>query len=72
MKRDREAAEAIGNYGEASQSGGSSDEADGGPIEISDDSTGVRKMRLPKLKSRQMPESSVDEDLLGLLPLWKG
>lgn len=62
MERDREAAEAIGNYGDASDSEGSSDEAGEGPIEISDDYTGASKKRPSKFKNRPMPESSEDGD----------
>ena len=62
LQRDREAAEAIGNFGDASSSCGSSDEADEGPIEILDDSTGATKRRPTKYKNnRPVLESSEGE-----------
>lgn len=61
-RRDRLAAEAIGSFENASLSGGSSDEANEGPVYISDESIGAKKKRPSKFKNRPLPELSDDDD----------
>lgn len=55
-KRERLAAEAIGDFESANSSGGSSAEADEGPIYISDESSGAKKKISLKFKNRSSLE----------------